>query len=150
MSTPKSVVKVNKNGVTYTSEVDKCQYYLFELTRAALRDVGKYVKKQFQTNFYNHFKKNTGDAGTVTRYKVWSNQNTTYPRVQIGLQTGRVDGFYGYFQEFGTSKTAKLGLLTKSAQDNIAEIIKIESQYLNALEDEASVLALIDESEAEG
>ena len=44
MSAPKSVTKINKNGVTYTSNVDACQYYLHELNRAALRDVGKFVK----------------------------------------------------------------------------------------------------------
>ena len=44
MSVPKSVVKVKKNGVEYTSNVDAAQYYIHELNRAALRDVGKFVK----------------------------------------------------------------------------------------------------------
>ncbi len=35
-------------------------------------------------------------------------------------------------------------------QDNTAEIIKIESQYLSALEDEAEALSLISEEDYEG
>lgn len=152
MSAPKSVVKIKKDGVEYTSNVDAVNYFIFELTRAALRDVGKYVSKTFKKSYYEHFERHTGDAGKSTKYKVWSSANTKYPRVQIGLPGGqKVKGFYSYFQEFGTSRTAKLGLLTSAVQNNIAEIIKIESQYLSGLSDEASRLeSLIDESEMEG
>lgn len=151
MGAPKSVIKIKKDGVHYESEVDKCEYYLHELTRAALRDVGKFIAKTFKTSFYSHFKRNTGGAGRATKYKVWSNAKTKYPRVDIGLKTGQVDGFYAYFQEFGTSKTPRLGLLQKAAKDNIDEIIKIESQYLSALsKDESTAKSLIDETEYEG
>ena len=63
MSAPKSVVKIDKNGVKYTSNVDFCQYSIKELTRAALRDVGKFVKRRFRESYYQQFKKHTGDAG---------------------------------------------------------------------------------------
>ena len=45
MPLPKSVVKINKDGVTYTSSVDRTQYTLLELTRAALRDISKLLRK---------------------------------------------------------------------------------------------------------
>lgn len=156
MPTPKSQVKIlAKNGkteVTYESNLDAAQYYMYELNRAALRDVGKYVTKLFKTNFYSHFKKHTGDAGKATKYKVISGQKTQYPRVQIGLKTGQVDGFYAYFQEFGTSTgIPRLGLLTHAVQDNVAEIVKIESQYLSGLSDEAARLeSLVHEGDMEG
>ena len=151
MGAPKSVIKMNKNGVQYVSEVDKCQYYIHELTRAALRDVGKFIARTFRTSYYAHFKRHTGKAGRATKYKVWSSKSTTAPRVEIGLKTGQVDGFYGYFQELGTDRTPRLGLLKKAAQENIDEIIKIESQYLSALNgDEARANSLIDESDYEG
>ena len=150
MPVPKSVVKMNKNGIQYTSSVDKCQYFIHELTRAALRDVGKFVSRKFRENFYSHFKKRTGKAGRATKYKVWASEKTTAPRVEIGLKTGQVDGFYAYFQEFGSSRTPRLGLLKKAAQENIEEIIKIESQYLSGLEDEAKALTLISEQDYEG
>lgn len=156
MSAPKSVTKLKvkdgKVNITYESNLDAAQYYLFELNRAALRDVGKFVTKVFRTAYYQHFQKRTGNAGKATKYKVWAGAKTTAPRVQIGLKTGQVDGFYAYFQEFGTSTgIPRLGLLTHAAEDNVAEIVKIESQYLSGLSDEAERLdALINEDDMEG
>lgn len=156
MPAPKSVTKLKvKDGkvdITYESNLDAAQYYLFELNRAALRDVGKFVAKVFREAFYQHFKKRTGNAGKATKYKVWAGAKTTAPRVQIGLKTGQVDGFYAYFQEFGTSTgIPRLGLLTHAVEDNVAEIVKIESQYLSGLSDEAARLdALINEDDMEG
>lgn len=156
MSAPKSVTKLKvKDGkvdITYESNLDAAQYYLFELNRAALRDVGKFVTKVFRTAYYQHFKKRTGNAGKATKYKVWAGAKTTAPRVQIGLKTGQVDGFYAYFQEFGTSTgIPRLGLLTHAVEDNVTEIVKIESQYLSGLSDEAAQLdALINEDDMEG
>ena len=147
MSVPKSVVKVKKGGIEYTSNVDAAEYYIFELNRAALRDVGKFVRKKWKEAFYSNFKKQSGDAGRATSQAVLSSKNTKYPRVELGLKTGKVDGFYAYFQEFGTSKTPKLGILRDTVESNVAQIVEIESKYLSALEDEAQALALIDESE---
>lgn len=156
MPTPKSatktLVKDGKTEVKYETNVDACEYYIFELTRAALRDVGKFVTKAFKAAYYSHFTKNTGEAGKATKYKVWSSKDTLYPRVQIGLNN-KAKGFYAYFQEFGTStgNVPKLGLLTKTVQENVAEIVKIESQYLSGLSDEAARLeSLINEDDMEG
>lgn len=156
MPTPKSqtktIVKDGRTEVTYESNLDATQYFLFELNRAALRDVGKFVVKTFKTAYYQHFSKHTGNAGKATKYKVISGKDTLYPRVQIGLKPPSGRGFYAYFQEFGTSDgIPKLGLLTHAVEDNVAEIVKIESQYLSGLSDEASKLeAMIDEKETEG
>lgn len=149
MGAPKSVTRIKNGHVEYTSEVDKAQYYIFELTRAALRDVGKYVAKTFKDTYYSYFTKRSGDAGKATKYKVWSSANTKYPRVQIGLKTGRVDGFYAYFQEFGSSKTPKLGILTNTVQSNINTIREIESKYLSAIDSssDAQLDSMINDSE---
>lgn len=150
MPTPKSVTKIDKNGVQFVSDVDKTEYFLYELSRAALRDVGKYVSRIWRDLYYSKFKKHTGKGGKATKYKVISGKNTTAPRVQIGLMSGKVDGFYAYFQEFGTSRTPRLGLLSRAVEDNIAKIVEIESQYLSGLEDEAAALAAINENDYEG
>lgn len=144
MSAPKSVVKINRNGVEYTSNVDACQYYLYELSRAALRDVGKFVRRRFREEYYSVFKRHSGDGGKAVKYKVIAGKNTEYPRIQMGLKTGQVDGFYAYFQEFGTYNQPKHGILTSTVENNIATIVEIESKYLSGLEDEAKALALID------
>lgn len=147
MPAPKSQTKFKfkqgKSEVIYESNLDATQYYLYELNRAALRDVGKYVSKMFRNAYYQHFKKHSGDAGKATKYNVIAGKKTTAPRVQIGLSSGRMDGFYAYFQEFGTStgNVPRLGLLTKTVQENVSEIVKIESAYLSGLSDEAARLA---------
>ena len=69
------------------------------------------------------------------------------PSLEVGVKP---NAFYGGFQEVGSSKTAKLGLLTDAVESNVAEIIKIESQYLSALEDEAAALSEISEQDYEG
>lgn len=156
MGAPKSqtkvIVKNGKTEVKYESNFDVAEYFIFELSRAALRDVAKFVTKLFRTEYYSHFTKRTGNAGKATKYKVYSSKSTKYPHVDIGLKTGRVPGFYAYFQEFGTSTgIPRLGLLTNAVQNNVAEIVKIESTYLSGLSDEAEALAAqIDESEMEG
>lgn len=154
MSAPKSTVKVlskkGKTEITFEENVDASQYYIHELTRAALRDVGKFVKKKFKEEYYNHFHKRTGNGPKAVKCKVWSSKSTTAPRVEIGLPGGRVDGFYSFFQEFGSSRTPRLGLLQNIVKDNTAEIVKIESQYLSGLSGEASRLqSLIHEGDME-
>lgn len=147
MSVPKSVTKITKNGVEYTSNVDACEYYIFELNRAALRDVAKFVKRTFRESFYTYFDKETGNAGKATQSVVLSNKDTKFPRVEIGLKKSQLKGVYGYEQEFGTSTVPRLGLLTDAVESNVAKIVEIESKYLSALESEAQALALIDERE---
>ena len=146
MAIPKSVTKVDKTGnVIYTQSVDRVNYTIRELTRAALRDVGKYVCKNFRIAYYQRFKRHSGRVGRFTQYWVKHKQK------EIELQVGvKPNAFYGGFQELGSSKTTKHALLTHAVQDNIATIIEIESQYLSALEDEAKALSLISEEEYEG
>ena len=152
MSAPKSVTKINKDGVFFESNVDWCEYSIKELCRAALKDVGKFVRKEFKKNYYSYFKKRTGKAPKAVKYIVFSSENTKFPRIDIGLPNAApgkpVEGFYSFFQEVGTSKQPKLGILSNTVENNVATIIKIESQYLTALQDEADALALIDEKEA--
>lgn len=159
MAAPKSQVKISykkgKTEVTYESNLDATQYYIFELSRAALRDVGKFVAKKFRELYYQHFERHTGDGGKAVVYQAISSKNTKYPRLQVGLPHSRrgvpVKGFYAYFQEFGSSKQQKLGLLTHAVQDNIPEIIKIESTYLSGLSGEAQRLnSQISENEYTG
>lgn len=145
MSVPKSVVKIDKKGVQYTSSCDRVQYTIRELTRAALRDVGKFVCRSFRDSYYAHFKRKKGKVGKYTQY--WVKYKQKVPELQVGI---KAFAFYGGFQEFGSSKSANLGLISHAAQDNISKIIEIESQYLSALEDEAKALALISEDDYEG
>lgn len=145
MSAPKTVTKVTKNGIEFTNNVDYCSYTIRELCRGALRDVAKFVRAEFKSSYYEHFNKHTGDASKAVSAKIWSSENTKFPRVDLGLKG--VKGFYGFFQEVGASNVQKLGLLQHAVEDNISTIIEIESKYLSAIESDAE--SLIDESETE-
>ncbi len=139
MPMPKSVIKMNKNGVTFTSSVDKVSYTIDELSRAALRDVGKFIAKETRKKI----KRRTGRVSRNIQY--WAR-----PRdkdLQVGFKPG---GFYGIFQELGTLNIPKIGALYSSVIENIPMIIKIQSQYLSGLESEAKALSMIDESEEVG
>lgn len=134
---PKSVTKFSKkDGMTFISSVDKANYTIKELSRAALRDVGKFVARETRKKI----KRRTGRAAKNIQY--WVRKKET--DLQVGVKKG---GFYFIFQEIGATNIPKQAALYRSVADNIPTIIKIQSQYLSALEDEARALALIDESE---
>lgn len=146
MAIPKSVTKTNKDGsVVYTQSVDRVNYTIRELTRAALRDVGKFVCKQFRQSYYATFKRKSGRVGKYSQY--WVKHKQKEIELQVGIKP---NAFYGGYQELGSSKTTKHALLTNAVKDNIATIVEIESQYLSALEDEAKALSLISEEDYEG
>lgn len=143
MAVPKSVTKIKKGNVEYISNVDRVNYTLNELSRAALRDVGKFVCNKFRSGYYGIFSKKKGKVGRYTQYWVRKKECD----LQVGIKP---NAFYGGFQEVGSSKTRKVGLLRNTVNSNIAKIVEIESKYLSALEDEARALAMIDDSEYEG
>ena len=150
MSVPKSVVKINKDGVHYTSSVDRASYTILELTRAALRDVGKFIVRTANSSAMKlkGLKKSRRVRGRTSTflYNVpWA--KTGLPHLEVGVTDNT---WYGVQQELGTSKQPKRQILRNSAHNNIAKIIEIESQYLSALESEAAALSLISENEYSG
>jgi hypothetical protein len=132
-------VKFTKSGVTYIGNVDRIKYTLTELTRAALKDCGKYICRRTRQKI----KRRTGKLAKNTQY--WVRKRET--DLQVGFKPG---GFYGMYQELGTDKIPKIGALANTTKEEIAEIIKIQGMYLSAIENEQKALSLIDESEALG
>lgn len=127
MALPKAV-KIKKDGIEFTNNVDAVNYTLKELIRAALRDCGKLFCNRFRQAYYAHFKRRKGRVGKYTQYWVRSKQET--PDLLVGIKP---NAFYGGMQEFGSSKTPRLGLMTSTVQDNIDNMQKIQAQYLSAL-----------------
>ena len=150
MAVPKSVVKINKKGVQYTSSVDKASYTILELSRAAMRDVGKFLAytANAQAQKLRGLKKSRrvrGKTSTFLYNVPWA--KTGLPHLEVGVVH---DTWYGVDQEMGTSKQPRRQILRKTAHENIAKIVEIESQYLSAMEDEAEALRLINEKEYSG
>ena len=150
MSVPKSVVRFKKGGIEYTSRVDFACYTIVELSRAAMRDVGKFIARKANEGAMKlpGLKKSRRVRGRTSTflYNVpWA--KIGLPHLEVGVTH---DTWYGVDQELGNSKMPKHGILRNAAHDNVATIIEIESKYLSALEDEAKALSLIDEGEYAG
>ena len=149
MPLPPSVTRIKKDGVEFVSNVDRCAYTLRELTRAALRDVGKFVcitsNKDAQKLYYGSMRKSRRVRGSKGAFQYWARKQEG--DLIVGIKHG---AWYGTEQELGSSKMRKHGILTGTVQNNIPMIIKIESQYLSALADEARALALISDEEYKG
>lgn len=135
MPVPNSV-KFKKNGVEYLNNVDRVNYTIAELCRAALKDTGKFICRETRKKI----KKRTGRLAKNIQYWVRKKSGD----LQVGFKPG---GFYGGFQELGTSKTPKIGALHGSVSESIDTIRNIQAQYLSALNNESEALGLIDESE---
>ena len=150
MSAPKSVVKFKGSNVEYTSKVDFACYTLVELSRAAMKDVGKFITRTanrdaMKLHGLSKSKRVRGLSSTF-RWKVpWA--KTGLPHLEVGVTHNT---WYGEEQEMGSSRMPRLGILTNAARANIAKIVEIESQYLSGLSDEARALSMISEGEYSG
>ena len=135
MPLPPTQVKVNKGGVKLLDNCDRANYYIEELTNAALRDVGRYIVKQVKLRIH----KRTGILAKNTKSKVDKKTHELF----VGFKPG---GFYGRFQELGTTHQPKIGALQSAVEENIDTIQKIEAQYLSAIDDELKARSLVDEN----
>lgn len=143
MGLPKSVVRFKNGNVEYVSNVDAAKYSIQELTRAALRDVGKYVTRLCRdqaSKLYggglektNRILINHRKPGPAFQY--WARKKEC--DLQVGIDH---DTWYGVDQELGTSNVRKHGILRNTVYNNIPTIIEIESKYLSALEEDAEIL----------
>ena len=147
MSIPKSIVRFKGNNVTYTSSADRAQYTIEELTRAALRDVGKYISRVCNSKAMKlpGLKKSRRVRGRTSAFQYWVRKKEG--NLQVGIKHGT---WYGEQQELGTKNQPKRGILRNSTYDNIPTIIEIESKYLSALENEAVALSKTGEEEYQG
>ena len=147
MAVPKSITRMYGKHVKYVSSVDRAEYTIAELTRAALRDVGKYVVRicNIDAQKLPGMKKSRRVRGRTSSFQYWVRKKDQ--DLQVGIKHNT---WYGVNQELGTKKMPRHGILRNSVYNNIPKIVEIESKYLSALEDEAEALALIDEEETIG
>lgn len=155
MPLPKSVVKINKDGVTFISNVDRVNYTIRELSRRALMDVGRFITYECAKKVRGikslakvpySAKKYFGKA-----YQYWVRKEETDLRIGIhNVKYTEKDTWYGGQAELGTNGQPKRAILTTTVQENIDTIREIEARYLSAIEDERKAIALIEEEEAIG
>lgn len=159
MAIPPSVTKIRtrqgQSEVILESSVDRVNYTLSELTKAALRDCGKFLKKEAKNRVpvrSGTLKKNI--STWVRKYGLGETA------LQIGLYTPKKareknipPAYHQHLVLFGFThrsgkKVAGNNFLQAAVEENIETIRKIQAQYLSALSDESAV-ALIDETEGE-
>ena len=147
---PKSVTKISKNGVEFISSVDKANYLITELTRAAMKDVAKYVLKIVRANVRGISRQTAKMRYAGMRYQYWVRKKEC--DLQLGIENtkhGAESAWWADQSELGTGNQPKRGFLRSTVYDNISTIRQIESQYLSAIEDEAGAEGMIDEEENE-
>lgn len=155
MSLPKSVVRFKKGNVEYVSNVDACNYTIKELTRAALRDVGKYITRLVNDQALKLYGGGLGRTNRIIPHKGSDRSKLAFGywarKKECDLQVGvKHDSWYGTDQELGTDGMPKKAFIRNTVYDHIPKIVEIESKYLSGLEDEAAALAMIDEDDYEG
>jgi len=148
MPLPKSVTKISKNGVEFVSSVDRANYLITELTRAAMKDVAKYVLRIVRANVRAISSQTKKMRYAGMRYQYWVRKREC--DLQLGIENtkfGAESAWWADQSELGTGNQPKRGFLRAAVYDNIATIRQIESQYLSAIEDEAGAEAMVDEEE---
>lgn len=157
MAMPKSVTKIKKGGVEFISNVDKAQYSVQELSRAALRDSAKLLRRRT----IEKIKTLPGLRRSRLPYKVvgyWVRKRENDLQIGFGntKKGGSGDYWFAIRQEIGSSGKVgkggratmpKKGFLRETVFENIDEIRKIQGQYLSAIEDDNRARGLIDEKE---
>ena len=146
MSAPKSVMKIDKNGVQFTSSVDRANYFITELTRAAMKDVAKYILRIVRKNVRGISNQTRKMRYAAMRYQYWVRKKEC--DLQLGIENtakGADTAWWADQAELGTGGQPKRGFLRAAVYDNIDMIRKIESQYLSGIETEDE--SMIDEEE---
>jgi HK97 gp10 family phage protein len=143
MPLPRSVTKIKRDGVEFTSSVERAKYLLKELQRAALRDSGKFIRNRALREARKLPGLKRGKR-PPNAFQYWVRKQETDLIVGIKHNT-----WYGSDQELGTRKQPKRAILTKTVRENVADIRSIMGQYLSTIEQENEAQRLIDEN-AEG
>ncbi len=152
MSLPKSVIRFKKGNVEYVSNVDACNYTIQELTRAAMRDVGKFVTRLVNDKALKLYGGGLAKTNRIIPHKGSDRSKLSFQywarKRECDLQVGVThDSWYGVDQEMGSDGMPKKAFIRNTVYDNVQKIVEIESKYLSGLEDEARVLAEAEASE---
>ena len=148
MGLPPSVTKISKNGVTFVESVDRANYLITELTRAAMKDVAKYVLRIVRANVRAISSQTKKMRYAGMRYQYWVRKKEC--DLQLGIENtkfGAESAWWADQAELGTAGQPKRGFLRSAVYDNISTIREIEAQYLSAIEDELNAASMIDENE---
>lgn len=143
-----STLKFKKGDIVYESNVDRANYLIEELTRAALKDVGRLIMRECskQVKAINAYTKKSKYA--ARRYQMWVRKKENY--LDVGIENtkfGAESAWWADQAELGTHNQPKRGILRSAVYNNIDKIRQIEAHYLSAVEDDLKAEKMIDEDE---
>lgn len=142
MPLPKSVTKIDKaGGVEFTSNVDRANYLLRELVRAAQRDTAKLIRKRLILEYKKL-------PGMKRSKRVYASTQYWVRRYEGDLQIGhKHDTWYGTRSELGTHGSPARNILRNTVMSSVDDIRRIQGQYLSAIESENKAIGLVSEEE---
>lgn len=144
MALPRSVTRITRDGVEFTSNVDRVKYLLKELERAALRDTAKLIRKRMMVKLRKL-------PGMKRNKRVYKSAQYWVRRQETDLQIGfKHNTWYGALSELGQRGQPARNILRGTVMENLDDIRRVHGQYLSAIESENRALGLIDEAEATG
>ena len=142
MPIPKSVTKIKKDGLEFISSVDRVNYTIRELVRAAQRDTAKLIRKRLIEEFQTL-------PGMRRNRRIYRGVQYWVRKRELDLQIGLAhDTWYSARSELGTFNQPRRGILRDTVYKHISDIRNIQAQYLSAVEQEQEALALVNEDEA--
>jgi HK97 gp10 family phage protein len=134
------------NSIKYISNAEGVKEVLSELERAALKEAGKFIRKEVKDRVpvdEGTLKKN---VGTWVRKKDTSLQIGVYTR-ERAKKKKYTYAYHAHLVEFGTKKMAAKPFLRPAVMENIDQIRLIQGKYLKEIEDENRAKGLINEEE---
>jgi len=140
--------KDGKSELTFESKVDRVNYTMEELVRAANRDVGKFLTRliRAEVRSINNF---TRKARYVPqRYQYWARKQEN--DLQIGVENtskGAETAWWADQAELGSNGQPKREFIYNTTKNNIDKIREIQAQYLSAINDELEAERKVAESE---
>lgn len=140
MPLPKSVVKIDKKGLKFTSSVDRVEYTIEELIRAALRDSAKLIRKRMIVKLRTL-------PGMKKSKRIYSSSQYWVRKRECDLQIGfKHNTWYGVLQELGDKNQPARHILRSTVFESIDDIRRVQGAYLSAINEENKALGLIDEN----
>lgn len=136
--------KINKNGVELISNIDRSQFLISELSRAALLDTGRLLRSRMLPKA-KQLRGMRRSRRPLSAFQYWCRRRET--DLIVGTKHGT---WYGAEQELGTNRQPKRSIIKGSVMENLDDIRRVQGQYLSAIESENRALGLLRTDEEGG
>jgi hypothetical protein len=145
MPMPRSVTRINRNGVTFISSVDRVRYTTKMLTTAALYDIAKLLIRRMRLKGSRiGGRKLKGTKRLKSAFQYW------LLKIENELLIGtKANTWYGEQQELGTLNQPKREIIRGTVMENIDIIEQIQAHYLEHIQNDREARIAIERAERE-